>query len=42
VDLPGYEQELATFLEEVQNELAAVMTMTNPVAQMRAVVAHAV
>lgn len=41
VDLAGYERELRTFLEEIETELQAIQTMTNPVAQMKAV-AHAV
>jgi putative phage-type endonuclease len=38
VDLAGYETELRTFLAEVDNELTAVLTMCNPVAQLKAVV----
>jgi putative phage-type endonuclease len=39
VDLDAYARELATFLAEVDNELTAVLTMVNPIAQLRAVVA---
>lgn len=39
VDLDAYERELATFLAEVENEMTAVLTMANPIAQMKAAVA---
>lgn len=39
VDLASYESELRTFLRDIDNELTAVLTMHNPMAQLKAVVA---
>ncbi len=35
LDLKGYEKDLRTFLQDVENELEAVRTMSNPVHQLR-------
>lgn len=41
VDLVGYEKELRTFLADVDTEVSALLTMSNPTAQFRAAAAVA-